>query len=57
MRTESSIWTFLSQELFAVITVLVGVLTTPLILYWLGNERFGAFETLTDWMEQYVVAK
>lgn len=50
MRTESSIWTFLSQELFAVITVLVGVLTTPLILYWLGNERFGAFETLTDWM-------
>jgi O-antigen/teichoic acid export membrane protein len=50
MRTERSIRTFLSQELFAVITVLVGVLTTPLILYWLGNERFGAFETLTDWM-------
>lgn len=50
MRTERSIWTFLSQELFALITVLVGVFTTPLILYWLGNERFGAFETLSDWM-------
>jgi O-antigen/teichoic acid export membrane protein len=50
MRTAHSIWTFLSQELFTVSTVLVGVLTTPLILRWLGNERFGAFETATDWM-------
>lgn len=50
MRAERSIWTFLSQELLTVLTVLVGVVATPLILRWLGNERFGAFETLCAWM-------
>jgi O-antigen/teichoic acid export membrane protein len=49
LRTRSSIWTFLSQELFTILSVVVGLVSTPLILRWLGDERFGAFETVTDW--------
>jgi len=30
--------------------VVVGLFATPLILHWLGDERFGAFQVATDWI-------
>lgn len=30
--------------------VVVGLFATPLILHWLHDERFGAFQVTTDWM-------
>ncbi len=48
-RTQRSIWTFLSQEFFTIVTLLVAMVSTPLILHWLGDERFGAFETVAEW--------
>ena len=48
-RTQRSIWTFLSQEFLTVVTLVVAMVATPLILHWLGDERFGAFETVVEW--------
>src|SRR5208337_4626312 len=48
-RTQRSIWTFLSQEFFTIVTLLVAMVSTPLILHWLGDERFGTFETVAEW--------
>ncbi|MGA7870706.1 MAG: hypothetical protein WCA22_07385 [Candidatus Binatus sp.] len=48
-RTQRSIWTFLSQEFLTIVTLLVAMVATPLILHWLGDERFGAFETVAEW--------
>jgi len=49
LRTTSSILSFLTQEAYTALTLLVAFVATPLILHWLGDERFGAFEALTSW--------
>ncbi len=41
--------TFLAGELFAVISIAAGLLATPLVLRWLGDEQFGAFRVTSDW--------
>jgi O-antigen/teichoic acid export membrane protein len=49
LRTTRSILTFLTQEAFTALTLLVAFVATPSILRWLGDERFGAFESLMSW--------
>jgi len=49
LRTRRSILTFLAGELFAGVTIIAGLLATPPLLRWLGDERFGAFRVTTDW--------
>ncbi len=49
MRTRRSILTFLTGEAFAAVTVITGLLATPFLLRWLGEEKFGAFRVALDW--------
>ena len=39
-----------SREAYTIVMVVIGLFATPLILHWLGDERFGAFQVATDWM-------
>jgi O-antigen/teichoic acid export membrane protein len=48
-RTQKASWGFLSGLAFAGITVIVGLVATPLLLRWLGREAFGAFRAASDW--------
>ncbi len=48
-RTHRATWSFLSGLAFAGITAIVGLVATPLLLRWLGEERFGAFRAASDW--------
>jgi O-antigen/teichoic acid export membrane protein len=48
-RTRKATWGFLSGLAFAGMTVIVGLVATPLLLRWLGPERFGAFRAASDW--------
>jgi O-antigen/teichoic acid export membrane protein len=48
-RTRKASWGFLSGLAFAGMTVVVGLAATPLLLRWLGPERFGAFRAASDW--------
>ncbi|MGA6974435.1 MAG: oligosaccharide flippase family protein [Candidatus Binatus sp.] len=50
MRTTRFLLTFLSREAYTVLTLLVALWATPLLLHWLGDERFGAFQVATDWL-------
>lgn len=47
-RTKKSAWNFASGFVFTAVTVCVGVFSTPILLQWLGDERFGVFRVLTD---------
>jgi O-antigen/teichoic acid export membrane protein len=49
VRSKRSILTFLSGELSTAMIVGVSVVATPLLLRWLGDERYGAFEAAVDW--------
>jgi len=49
MRTARAILNFIAQEFFTATTLLVGLFATPLLIRWLGANRFGAFETCLDW--------
>lgn len=48
-RTRRSAWTLGSGLTFSAITMLIGFVTTPYMLQWLGSERFGSFRVLADW--------
>lgn len=47
-RTKRSIANFLSLLLLQATTIAIGLFSTPLLLHWLGDERFGAFRAATD---------
>ncbi len=47
-RTNRSIASFASLLLLQVTTVTTGIFSTPLLLHWLGDERYGAFRAATD---------
>lgn len=47
-RTKRSIANFSSLLLFQGTTIAVGLFSTPLLLQWLGDERFGAFRAASD---------
>lgn len=49
-RTRKSAWSLASGILFNVIWVLTGFLATPLLLHWLGSERFGIYRVLLEWI-------
>jgi O-antigen/teichoic acid export membrane protein len=44
-----------SHEAYTIVMVVIGLFATPLILRWLGDERFGAFQVATDWMGYLVL--
>lgn len=48
-RTRKATWGVLSGLAFAGTTVVIGLTATPLLLKWLGPERFGAFRAAGDW--------
>lgn len=50
MRTTRFLLTFISREAYTVLTLLIALWATPLLLRWLGDERFGAFTVATDWL-------
>jgi len=50
VRTIKFILTLVSHEAYTIVMVVVGLFATPLILHWLRDERFGAFQVATDWM-------
>src|SRR5258708_39071803 len=45
---------YLSGILFTVVTLLVGFVSTPWVLRWLGEEAFGAFRVTSDWLSYLV---
>jgi O-antigen/teichoic acid export membrane protein len=49
-RTRSSIYTYFSGIGYQAITLLLAIVTTPLLLRWLGEERYGAFRVILDWL-------
>lgn len=50
MRTRRTALNFLSGIGLTAVTVLVGVVATPFILQWLGDDRFGAYRATVDWL-------
>lgn len=48
-RTRRSALSLAGGLIFTVVTVCLGVLSTPLLLHWLGDERFGTYRVLLDW--------
>lgn len=50
MRTTRFLLSFVSREAYTLLTLLIGLWATPLILHWLSDERFGAFQVATDWL-------
>ena len=49
MRAKRSILSFGSGAAVTSLATLVGLVTTPFLLEWLGDERFGAFRALVEW--------
>ena len=47
-RTARSAWSLGAGLAFTGVTTLTGLLCTPLLLKWLGSERFGVYRTLVD---------
>ncbi|MBI4402677.1 MAG: oligosaccharide flippase family protein [Deltaproteobacteria bacterium] len=50
MRTQRSLLTFSAGTLSQLVIPLAGLVATPLILRWLGAERFGAYRVTLDWL-------
>ena len=48
-RTKRSIVNFGSIIAFQILTVSIGIISTPLLLKWLGDDRYGAFRAASDW--------
>ena len=49
-RTRRATWTFASNTLFTIITLVTGMVATPRIVAWLGGPApFGAFRAASDW--------
>jgi O-antigen/teichoic acid export membrane protein len=48
-RVKSSSYNVATIGLFAVVTTSLGLISTPLLLLWLGKEQFGLFRMLADW--------
>jgi O-antigen/teichoic acid export membrane protein len=49
VRTKQSLLSLAAQEALTGVAVLVGFVATPLLLRWLGDLRFGAYEAASDW--------
>lgn len=49
-RSSRAISNYLSGLLFTAVMLAAGLLSTPLLLRWLGLERLGAYRAAADWM-------
>lgn len=54
-RSRQAIWSYLTTLALTGVTVLLALWSSPLLLGWLGRERFGAARTLTDWASHLMV--
>jgi len=50
VRTRRALLNFGSGAMLAAVTMLLGLVATPLLLGWLGEEKFGAFRAAADWL-------
>jgi O-antigen/teichoic acid export membrane protein len=50
VRSARFLLNFLSRAFGTSVTLVIGLIATPLILHWLGDERFGAFQVASDWL-------
>jgi O-antigen/teichoic acid export membrane protein len=48
-RTRRSVWNLLSGFAAAAGMLVLGLLSVPLLLRWVGDERLGAFRAASDW--------
>jgi O-antigen/teichoic acid export membrane protein len=48
-RTRSSILNYTTMLLFTATTLAMAMFSVPLLLRWLGEERYGAVRAMTDW--------
>jgi O-antigen/teichoic acid export membrane protein len=48
-RSDRAVKNYVSALLFAAVTLATGFVATPLLLRWLGEQRFGALRAMTDW--------
>jgi O-antigen/teichoic acid export membrane protein len=48
-RTKRAVFTYSTSLLFTAVTMIVGLVAVPLLLRWLGTERYGAFRATADW--------
>jgi len=49
LRTQRSLLNFATGIVFTAVTTLTALFTTPLLICWLQQERFGAYRMITDW--------
>jgi|YNPMSStandDraft_1061717.scaffolds.fasta_scaffold07783_3 O-antigen/teichoic acid export membrane protein len=49
-RRQLAVRTYLSAVVGGVTGILVGLITTPLLLRWLGDERVGAYRVAVEWV-------
>lgn len=54
-RSRRAIWSYLTTLALTAVSVLLALWSSPLLLGWLGRERFGAARTLTDWASHLMV--
>ncbi len=50
MRVRRSIGTFVTEQASTLVILLVALVATPLLLGWLGDERYGAVEAAAEWL-------
>jgi O-antigen/teichoic acid export membrane protein len=55
-RIRRAVMTWTSGAAYTAVTVLVGLIATPVIVDALGEARFGAFRAMTDWMGYVLLA-
>ncbi len=48
-RTKRSVGNYVTGLLLQVMSLGIGLVSTPLLLHWLGDDRYGAFRTASDW--------
>lgn len=48
-RTRKSVWSVANGLIFTLVSFIIGTAATPLLLHWLGRERFGTYRVLIDW--------
>ncbi|MDM9383273.1 lipopolysaccharide biosynthesis protein [Chlorogloeopsis sp. ULAP01] len=48
-RTGRSVINFASGLLLQITSLSIGLVSTPLLLHWLGDDRYGSFRAASDW--------
>ncbi|MEH2160628.1 MAG: lipopolysaccharide biosynthesis protein [Nostoc sp.] len=48
-RTGRSVVNFATGLVLQIMTLGIGLVSTPMLLSWLGDDRYGAFRAATDW--------